>query len=170
MGKIKRSIALRIICSVSAILYVGFVCLYFIKPFYLHNAWFSVAIGLIGLCMIVKGFFYYLDSAFFLGFLFYFSSLVGIYNTYFPNQFGLVLYFCAFALASLLNFFIFRQNIKFILFVLSFFQVIILLVDKLLQSKLIFWLIESAFILLIIGLIVISIFKAKETKTRAISK
>lgn len=165
MEKIKRTIALRILTIIYVFAYLFFVAIFFIKPFKIHLAWFSVSINLIGSLLVTKSVFYRLDSSMVLGLALYLSSFVGIFSKFYNFQFQTSLYFLAIAIACLVVFFIFRQNIHFILFALNVLEVLILSVGKLYLSKLFFWVVQGGFILIISVLIIISIVKAKENQS-----
>lgn len=165
MEKIKRTIALRIICSILLLVYMVFVIWGILNPFKIHKAWFSLALNFLGAILVAKSVFFRLDSAMFLGLTLYLSSYIGIVNVYIHLNNMLAYYFLAFSCACLVVFFIFRQNIHFILFALSLLEVIILIVIKNIFSLTIFWIVQGGFIAFVLSLILVSILKAKERKS-----
>lgn len=169
MEKIKRTIALRIICTILIIAYIIFIIWGLIKPFNLHKAWFSIALNFLGAILITKSVFFNLDSSMFLGVSLYFMSFIGIVHSFVLFENLISYYFLAFSCACLVVFFIFRQNIHFNLFALSLLEVIILILIKNNFSLAIFWIAQGGFIAFILSLIMVSIIKAKERKS-AVSK
>ena len=126
------------------------VCILFTK---LYNVWFSLALIFVSIPTLIKSAYYNLDSKLWFGVFFILSGILGIYlqskNLDIQNFY--YLYILLFGVSSLLVFSIFRQNIHLKVFVFSFFEVLLLVIQRLkLLTSFEFWLVQVVIILYII--------------------
>ena len=144
----KINILIKISKYVLLITYI--MCLIFTE---LKCVWFSLALIFIAVPMLVKSAYYNLDSKLWFGVFFMLSGILGIYmksiNSDIQNFY--YMYILLFGISSLLVFSIFRQNIHLKVFVFSFFEMLLLVIQRLkLLTSFEFWLVQGAIILYII--------------------
>lgn len=119
----------------------------------LYSVWFSLALIFISIPTLIKSAYYNLDSKLWFGVFFMLSGIVGIYmksiNIDIQNYY--YMYILMIGVSSLLVFSFFRQNIHLKVFVFSFFEVLLLVIQRLkLLTSFEFGLVQGVIILYII--------------------
>lgn len=161
----KRTIILRYV-NLASILGYAAVLAYFIiinQPF---EIWFSAAVSLLGINVLLKGWFFELDSCMYLASFLIFVGIASYIQDFFMIDAAVFYpwYIFALAFASLMVFSIFRQKIHLKLFVIVCIEVLLLFLYKFfVLPKLIFYVINSLYLLAILLFFINSIRKNAKT-------
>ena len=123
----KVNILLKIVDGLLIGLYVA---LMFMPAF--QKIWFSTALGLVAITLLLASAFFVQDSKLWLGSLLMLSGVFGVYKQFYGfNLFNVYpVYIFIFGLASLIVFVIFRQNIHLKVFVICSLEVLLLGIYK----------------------------------------
>lgn len=157
----KRTIILRYFSIFSILCYVAVLAYSFIVGNFLEE-WFSLAVLLLGFNSLLKSWFFELDSSLYIGSVFIFIGVSFLIQNFFLFSLSEFYPWYIFSLAfgSLMVFSIFRQKIHFKLFVIVCLEVIILFIYKLgWLPKVLFYVINTLYLLFILMLFIISIRK-----------
>ena len=157
----KRTIILRYFNIITFLCYLGTLAYFFIigKPL---EIWFSVGVIILGFNSLLKSWFFQLDSSLYIGSMLIFIGIASLIQNFFmiDLSFFYPWYIFSLAFASLMVFSIFRQKIHFKLFVIVCLEVIILLIYKLrLLPKVLFYVINTLYLIFILFLLIRSIRK-----------
>ena len=125
--QLKITITLKMINVLISIIYIILLLIYNLK-----EVWFSLAISLISVPILIKSIYFNLDSKLWLGSFLLFNGLLGMVKYFFNFSFELIypIYILTIGLASFSVFTIFRQNIHLKVFVICFFEVLLLDIYK----------------------------------------
>lgn len=140
----------NLIKTVNCILLISYIII--LISFNLYNIWFSMALIFISIPTLIECAFFKLDSKLWFGSFLMFCGVFGVIKTILGLSFSFVypMYILIVGLSSFLVFAIFRQNIHLKVFVISFFEVLLLGIYKFAYVTLIeFWLLQIAFLLFI---------------------
>lgn len=157
----KRTIILRYFNIITFLCYLVTLAYFFIigKPL---EIWFSVGVIILGFNSLLKSWFFQLDSSLYIGSMLIFIGIASLIQNFFMIDLSLFYpwYIFSLAFASLMVFSIFRQKIHFKLFVIVCLEVIILLIYKLrLLPKVLFYVINTLYLIFILFLLIRSIRK-----------
>lgn len=157
----KRTIILRYFNIITFLCYLGTLAYFFIigKPL---EIWFSVGVIILGFNSLLKSWFFQLDSSLYIGSMLIFIGIASLIQNFFmiDLSFFYPWYIFSLGFASLMVFSIFRQKIHFKLFVIVCLEVIILLIYKLrLLPKVLFYVINTLYLIFILFLLIRSIRK-----------
>lgn len=161
-NKIKRSKALIFLALILITIYFLILGLSLIFNGNLHKIWFSVAIIFIGIYLVTKSIFFHLDSAMYFGLTCLFLGVLSSILFFVEYIYVLESYILAFALVNLIVYFIFRQNFYIISFALLFVEVLLLVVNKLTQNNVVFWVLQSFYFCVILIVVFTTITRLKE--------
>lgn len=150
------------------IFHISLLAMYFILlfGFELQNIWFSLALYVLSIKLLVRSFVLRQDSSLFFGIMLLWLSVCGAVRMFFEPEVLLmvILYISSICFASLSVFLIFRQNIH--LKVVAIFSIEVILLGVLkysLLNGLWFWIVQSAYIIFIL----LSIIKRAKYNTRS---
>lgn len=145
-----------------------FVCLtygvFFFKP--IINHWFSLFLFFLGNVQIFVSICFRRDSSMLFAFCCYASFLADFFVCFFfIKQSQIIVYFFMYCIAFFVLYLIFRQNIHLKMFAIVFCQVLLLVVTKTTNIHgILFWCIQIAYIVLILGIFLIYLCRTKESK------
>ena len=151
--KIKRTQVLKILCFCLVFLYLLLISLSIIYNLAFHNIWFSVLLFFIGSFMVTRLIFFHLDSEMLFGLLFLFFGVSSGVLFFLDFGFKLETYLLVISLSNLIVYFIFRQNFYIILFALMFLEVLLLIIFKVYQDIILFWIFQSLYFLVVVLII-----------------
>lgn len=167
MEKIKRTTASIVILYTLTILYplcIGLGFLFF-RP--LLDIWFSLFLFFVGSYMITQGMFFNRDSSYLVSLICLFSALAGVIVYAFGLQsLSPIIYFSLISVAMFIVYLIFRQIIHLKTFAIFCFEVLLLIVKEVLHlNNLVFWIVQSGYLVLLVAIFIIYLFKTKERKS-----
>ena len=119
----------------------------------LNKVWFSLALILISIPILIKSMYYVLDSKLWFGSFLLLCGVFGVFKTFYGLEFTFIypIYILIFGLSSFLVFAIFRQNIHLKVFVICFFEVVLLSIYKFAYISLTeFCFIQAAFLIFVL--------------------
>ena len=124
---LKITIALKIINVLISVIYIILLLIYNLK-----EVWFSLAIILISVPTLIKAIYFNLDSKLWLGSFLLLNGILGVVKNEMNLSFSIIypIYILTIGLASFSVFAIFRQNIHLKVFVICFFEVLLLGIYK----------------------------------------
>lgn len=148
--KIKRTKALKILCFCLLIIYLLIICFSIIFNLFFHRVWFSFLLFFIGSFLVARSICFHLDSEMLFGLLLLLFGVASGTLFFVNSSYNLEIYLSVISLSNLIVYFIFRQNFYIILFALLFLEVLLLIVFKVNQNFILFWIFQSFYFAVVI--------------------
>ncbi|MGI5842386.1 MAG: hypothetical protein ACOX6H_03770 [Christensenellales bacterium] len=142
-GQIKRTKALKFLALTLVVLFGASLTISYFSAKVLFNVWFSLSLGLIGIYLITRSIFFFMDSNMLFGSVALSFALISGLDYYFGFTFVLKFYILALSLSFLLVYFIFRQNFYIISFALGCLEVLLLIVNRYYLSNITFLFLQA---------------------------